>query len=374
MSSISSPASAPSASGSNEPGCKRARSARSTRSAAKSSKSTGRKSPATKTSELSPPSACEQMELSLTSSAAASPARTFHSPERVRVLMAAEAAYGASTPELLASFDPATSSWRTSQHCLVEGLAAFSGTWPRSGTMRSGIAFRRLPLVPLTSAIGSGLWPTPTASDGDKGSTTYQRGNPSLRGAALRWPTPAASDATRGGTITANMTGQSLAQAVNTPLWPTPREARGRYQRRWGRIYPSLEGAVEIFPTPNASDGKGGRRTPEARDAARAKAKPRKNGGPPGMARLRDITWASPAARDYRSVRGRSANGHTPQLPEQAGGQLNPTWVEWLMGLPLGWTVVSVLKRSATATSRTSPKSSAAASSHSKRRRKKPHD
>jgi hypothetical protein len=21
-----------------------------------------------------------------------------------------------------------------------------------------------------------------------------------------------------------------------------------------------------------------------------------------------------------------------------AGGQLNPTWVEWLMGFPLGWT------------------------------------
>ena len=24
--------------------------------------------------------------------------------------------------------------------------------------------------------------------------------------------------------------------------------------------------------------------------------------------------------------------------PTVAGGQLNPTWVEWLMGFPLGWT------------------------------------
>ncbi|MFA5165395.1 MAG: hypothetical protein WC481_07520 [Candidatus Omnitrophota bacterium] len=23
---------------------------------------------------------------------------------------------------------------------------------------------------------------------------------------------------------------------------------------------------------------------------------------------------------------------------EETGGQLNPTWVEWLMGYPLGWT------------------------------------
>ena len=25
-------------------------------------------------------------------------------------------------------------------------------------------------------------------------------------------------------------------------------------------------------------------------------------------------------------------------LAAQVGGQLNPTWVEWLMGFPIGWT------------------------------------
>jgi len=29
---------------------------------------------------------------------------------------------------------------------------------------------------------------------------------------------------------------------------------------------------------------------------------------------------------------------NTPTLSAQAGGMLNPTWVEWLMGWPLGWT------------------------------------
>lgn len=47
--------------------------------------------------------------------------------------------------------------------------------------------------------------------------------------------------------------------------------------------------------------------------------------------------FPSPAARDYRSGKGRKPNGHTPQLPEVLGGLVNPTWCEWLMGLPAEW-------------------------------------
>ena len=72
--------------------------------------------------------------------------------------------YGQSMPVFLASYDRATCSWRTSQACLGAGLTTFSGTWPRSGMMRNGTAYQLPPLVPLTSEIGSGLWPTPTAS------------------------------------------------------------------------------------------------------------------------------------------------------------------------------------------------------------------
>ena len=48
----------------------------------------------------------------------------------------------------------------------------------------------------------------------------------------------------------------------------------------------------------------------------------------------------------------------TPQVDEmksEHGGKLNPTWVEWLMGFPLGWTD---LGDSETPSSRKSPKSS----------------
>lgn len=48
--------------------------------------------------------------------------------------------------------------------------------------------------------------------------------------------------------------------------------------------------------------------------------------------------WPTPAARDYRSGSGHQERGHTPQLCEAVGGTLNPSWVEWLMGLPIGWT------------------------------------
>lgn len=80
---------------------------------------------------------------------------------------------GKSTPALLANLDPLTSSWRTSQHSLEGGLTSFSETWPRSGMMRSGIAFQLPPLVLLTDETGSGSWPTPNTvgwrSDGELG-------------------------------------------------------------------------------------------------------------------------------------------------------------------------------------------------------------
>lgn len=44
-------------------------------------------------------------------------------------------------------------------------------------------------------------------------------------------------------------------------------------------------------------------------------------------------------------------------LPNELGGHLSPTFCEWLMGAPLGWTEpVSAWKRSATRASRRRPR------------------
>jgi len=48
--------------------------------------------------------------------------------------------------------------------------------------------------------------------------------------------------------------------------------------------------------------------------------------------------WASPNARDWKDTGPTQGNRKSPNLGTQAGGKLNPTWVEWLMGWPLGWT------------------------------------
>jgi hypothetical protein len=70
-------------------------------------------------------------------------------------------------------------------------------------------------------------------------------------------------------------------------------------------------------------------------------------------------TWATPTARDYkhpgRSRLERTGSTAGEPLPQQVGGALNPTWVEWLMGFPLGWTVCEAWE---TRSSRRSPKSS----------------
>jgi hypothetical protein len=158
------------------------------------------------------------------------------------------AAYGQSTPDSFASYDPDTSSWRTSQTSFLWDLGEFSETWPRAGTMRNGTAYPRSPLVPLTGVIGCSLLPTPQSTD-------------------------AANSASR----------------MNT---------NGNV-KKWGGVN-SLGGmaATGLWPTPNARDYKGAP-------------------GPGYSAQL-----SLPAT--VKKVEG--------------SGRLNPQWVEWLMGFPVGYT------------------------------------
>lgn len=69
---------------------------------------------------------------------------------------------GPSMPGSLATFDRNSSLWKTSQLCLDGDLAEFSGTWPRSGMMRSGSAYKRRQSVVRILETECGLLPTPT--------------------------------------------------------------------------------------------------------------------------------------------------------------------------------------------------------------------
>jgi hypothetical protein len=46
--------------------------------------------------------------------------------------------------------------------------------------------------------------------------------------------------------------------------------------------------------------------------------------------------WPTIVGRDYKG-----ASQKKDLLQDAVGGQLNPTWVEWLQGFPLGWSKLS---------------------------------
>jgi hypothetical protein len=159
----------------------------------------------------------------LMSSAGDSPARTSATPERAQGLPGKGRDYGQKSPVWLASYDPATSSWRTSQHCLVEGLTVYSETWPRSGMTRNGTAYQLQPLVRLTDATESGLLATQTAKANQL--------SPSMEkhpGCRNWWPTP---DTMRGITRAAaekEVARGAMSLRVAVHVWPTPGAADNR--------------------------------------------------------------------------------------------------------------------------------------------------
>jgi hypothetical protein len=96
---------------------------------------------------------------------------------------------GASAFVLLASYDQNTQSLRTSQTCFLahqsgqgDGLAEFSQTWPASGMMRNGKIYQRQPWALPIADQGSGLLPTPTASQWRGAAKKRFKGSPHYKG------------------------------------------------------------------------------------------------------------------------------------------------------------------------------------------------
>jgi hypothetical protein len=153
----------------------------------------------------------------------------------------------------------------------------------------------------LATAVKQGLWQTPVADDAVERvrGKINSRGEPKLSAQVLMWPTPTVDgNYNRKGLSPAS--GDGLATAV--AMWPTPTASLGGPEPE-GKTGRKLATMVAKFPTPCATDHKTG----YPQDSAAGVAQRAKRAKP-----LRDT--AAP------------------------GGQLNPTWVEWLMGWPIGWT------------------------------------
>jgi hypothetical protein len=164
--------------------------------------------------------------------------------------------------------------------------------------MRNGIAYPRLPLAPLTKGTASSSspnWPTPTA--------TLRANEGSVRLVRARY-----------------LAGQAdLAGAKAILFGKDPRTAQGNL--------PAL------LPTPLAGDYKTGPNSVRY--------------GKPTLSNIA-AHYPTPTARDWRSgnCSERTLKRHSLSLPDatacrEGSGQLNPGWVEHLMGFPIGWTASS---------------------------------
>jgi len=102
-----------------------------------------------------------------------------------------------------------------------------------------------------------------------------------------------------------------------------------------------LRNFVKACPTPTVGDSKNARNSTATRQVLPP------TGLHQGNTLVDYVTlFPTPMRRDARTFKG---NAPPPNhqgglnLPQSLGGTLNPTWVEWLMGWPLGWTALEPL-------------------------------
>ena len=93
-------------------------------------------------------------------------AKTSAQPEKERGSTGKGRGCGFTWQGSFAKYDRDSSSWRTPQCSLLEGLDVFSETWPRWGTMRNGVCWERETWGEVMQGTVSGFsHPTPTCSD-----------------------------------------------------------------------------------------------------------------------------------------------------------------------------------------------------------------
>jgi hypothetical protein len=255
--------------------------------------------------------------------------------------------------------DPPWSSWRMSPLFSDSFSPLESGYRSWAIGIRQAYSARRK-LARATSESASSAWPTPDSAFGGRkpGAGHVGKVQIGLENAASLWPTRRAEDSESAGNhpeATDSLTGATRLWSPTTStgesscgkspsdsdLWPTPAKAdseRGSdfYARREGN--PTLTGRVRMWGTPRVTTNNG---TGGQRDDARA--------------RLEDqaAMWSTPQARDGKGAFQAHTKGGsdlslrvqktaTPGPPSSPSArtslpQLNPRFVEWLLGLPESW-------------------------------------
>jgi len=182
-------------------------------------------------------------------------------------------------------YDPDTSSWKTHQCSLLGDLDEFLETWPQWGLMRNGECWEQQTLEQTIRGTESGFVPNGEDKFHTPNTTGLDGGSNSRKALQKRinmWPTPTCHNSNEKG---------------------SPSE--------FLRDSPGLGTVVLLFPTPQASDN-------------------------------RDRGNMSNPSIQRRIAKGKQIM--LSQSVDRSSGQLNPTWVEWLMGWPLEWTDLKPLE------------------------------
>jgi hypothetical protein len=218
-------------------------------------------------------------------------AKTFPQQEKELELTESDQECGEKWQGSFTKYDQDMRLWKTHQCSLLGDLDEFLETWPQWGLMRDGECWEQRTLEQTIRGTESGLSPngvdsfhTPNTTGLDGGSNSRK----ALKKKMNQWPTPIASGG-GGGTN------------INNP--------RGIHQGN--PLASAVKLSMNKWPTPQASDN---------RDRG---------------------NMSNP------SIQRRVAIGKQIMLSQSVhptSGALNPTWVEWLMGWPLGWTDLKPLE------------------------------
>lgn len=173
------------------------------------------------------------------------------------------------------------------------------------------------------------MWKTPVVSDASaRRMYVNSRGEPNLSGQVKLWPTPTAQDYKRRGP---NSRQQGLPERVVMYNTPTAQDAKNSTLPPSQARRKSLVGDIarEKFATPQARDWKRGSRNLDDRIAMYPTPTTGAGlcGGTGNYQQLKKL-----------ETEGKITEEERKNMSWGNGGNLNPEWVEWLMGFPVGWT------------------------------------
>ena len=155
------------------------------------------------------------------------------------------------------------------------------------------------------------MWRTPTRAEThnqDYSNQIYLQNQ-------VRWPSPSAerSGAKEDGLLSELRTKEGEAPQLGERCYAPGRKYHSQL---------TLDRAVKMWPTPTVQDG----------ENLAGPSQWNRNSDPLNVAVMK---WPTPRVSDYNNPGEHGRGGQ--DLRTEVGGQLNPNWVEWLMGWPIGW-------------------------------------